>query len=166
MRILTGGSIAIIYPLRVSGFVGLGGSEHLVGDGGSSCQCADSVIQPDHRTVTKAVDRLACSGWLSDRPERPACELRRASPRKFARGNRDHRRDSQFSGEPSDGPPPSDQATIGPASGLYSRWFPHARVTQNRPISNHAYFCTYVQPTPSWLTYPSVVVHSRENCCS
>src|ERR1700679_2034124 len=33
---------------------------------------------------------------------RLACELRRASPRWLARRNRDHRRDGQFPGEPSD----------------------------------------------------------------
>jgi hypothetical protein len=35
-------------------------------------------------------------------------------------------------------PPPSAHKVIAPASGLVSRWSPHARVTQNEPISTHA----------------------------
>ena len=81
--------------------------------------------------VKKIVDRLACSGWLSDWPERLACELRRASPRGLARWNRDHRRDGRFSGEPSDEQISADAVVTTrrgpPASGSLRRLQWHAR---------------------------------------
>ena len=55
-----------------------------------------------HRARTKVVDRPAGSGRLSDRPERLAGQLRRAPPRWLAGGDRNHRRNGQFPGQPAD----------------------------------------------------------------
>src|SRR5208337_3701587 len=55
-----------------------------------------------HCAFEKAVDRLACTGWLSHRTERLVGQLRRAAPCRIAGRHRDHRRDGQFSGEPPD----------------------------------------------------------------
>src|SRR5690349_16878316 len=58
--------------------------------------------------VAKAVDRLACAGWLSQRPERVAGQLCRTAPRRITSWHRHHRRDGQFPGEPSDEQVPAD----------------------------------------------------------
>lgn len=46
-------------------------------------------------------------------------------------------------------PPSPAYQTIEPESGLASRWFPHARVTRNRPISNHARAVPFYMAGPS-----------------
>jgi hypothetical protein len=50
----------------------------------------------------QVVDRLARVGRLFDRSERVAGQLRRASPSRIETWHRNHRRDGQFPGEPSD----------------------------------------------------------------
>ena len=50
----------------------------------------------------EVVDCLARAGWLSDRSERVAGQLRQAAPGRIEGWHRDHRRDSEFPGEPPD----------------------------------------------------------------
>jgi hypothetical protein len=52
--------------------------------------------------LMKILDRLARAGRLSYRPERLGGQLRRVAPCQIASWYCDHRRDSQFSGEPLD----------------------------------------------------------------
>src|SRR3954462_1080751 len=52
--------------------------------------------------IEKAVDGLACAGWLSHWPKRLVGQLCRAAPGWIAGRHRDHRRHSQLPGEPPD----------------------------------------------------------------
>src|SRR5271169_5348549 len=59
--------------------------------------------QPEiDRAVATALDGLTGADQVFDRPERVAGKLRRTPPRRIESRDRDHRRDSQFLGEPPD----------------------------------------------------------------
>src|SRR4051812_12829604 len=55
-----------------------------------------------HRALEKALDGLACAGWVSHWTGRLAGQLCRTAPGRTAGWNGDHRRHSQLPGEPPD----------------------------------------------------------------